>query len=774
METLYPTIAKHHFTGNKAELLNSVITTNINAIEITGDQPVIITDTENLDKLLHFYKESFSTCGFTLHANNKEEALLAVKHNTLVTLNGRTIDARKLSGVGHLLAQLSVAPKEKSEALAKSVLIKSLKNYPITTIENAVGAVTKANSHIKKSWAYKFSYWFIDNVKRSVLAGKHLSIQESIRRDWAPLVKLSDYLDGGIFLNASSTGSGKSENNQKLVEYIISLGMKVAFISHRRSIIDSSLVDVQGVTHYQHVKPGTEQDIQCLKIVVNSITKPNLKAFFSDVDLVILEEGKQVLEHLAIGTVKDRCDVFNQLKDICSNTKSLVVTDADINDTVLKFVSSAKPLDKVRLLHKKMDFSNKNVCLNSYKQVLGEIDQTITHQPMMICSDSKNQVDKLQVLYESKFPNLRILSIHRDNINGEKQQAFLGEPNEQGEEYDVIIYSPAITSSLNLTSKRFKLHFGLFKGIVCASTIIQMLRRNRSCDDFRVGVDQPHYYHEFNAEALLLESPTDFDKFSATIEAANNYNKAHIVAALYFLAKHEGFNVVLNENFSKESDGVMANFQARHLEESEYKKAILNCSVTTEVHYINFKRSKDQAVIYERSLIEKTMGKSDLMESDIDDWQRGKLQTKVENLELLRASRNDCIDADKKELLFAMRDKNFHVLKYDFFNVIFDTLGINKLTGKGEYTTEDATALIDLLMSSRKEFNCIKMGKTLPSSITKPMRTVNAVVRLFGLKPKCINRGANKNRKRDYYIDPESIYKMNLYLENRRIKAIKV
>ena len=106
--------------------------------------------------------------------------------------------------------------------------------------------------------------------------------------------------------------------------------------------------------------------------------------------------------------------------------------------------------------------------------------------------------------------------------------------------------------------------------------------------------------------------------------------------------------------------------------------------------------------------------------------------------------------------------------------MIFDTLGINKFTGKGEYTIEDAAALIDLLMSSRKEFNCIKMGKTLPSSITKPMHTVNAILRLFGLKPKCINRGVKKNRKRDYYIAPESIDKMNLYLENRRIKEVNI
>lgn len=774
METLYPTIAKHHFTGNKAELLNSVITTSIKAIKMTDNQPVIVTEKDNLDKLLHFYKESFSTCGFTLYANNKEEALLGVEHNTRVRLNGLEIDARKLSGVEHLLAKLSVAPKDKSEALAKAVLIKSLKNYPMTSIESAVEAVIKANSYINKKWAYKFSSWFISNVKETVLAGKNLSKQESIRRDWAPLVKLSDYLAGGTFLNASSTGSGKSINNQKLVEYIINLGLKVAFISHRRSIIDSSLVDVQGVTHYQHVKPGTEQDIKCLKIVVNSITKPNLKEFFNDVDLVILEEGKQVLEHLAIGTVKDRCDVFNQLKEVCSNTKSLVITDADINDTVMEFVTTAKPLDKIRLLHKQIDFSNKNVCLNSYKQTLGEIHKAIKNHPMMICSDSKNQVDKLRALYEDKHPNLRILSIHRDSINGKKQQDFLKEPNEQGEHYDVIIYSPAITSSLNLTSKRFKLHFGLFKGIVCASTIIQMLRRNRSCDDFRVGVEQPHYYHEFNAEALLMDNPTEFDEFSAAIEAANNYNKAHIVPALYFSAKHEGFNVVIDEDVSQENNGTMANFQARNLEYNEYKKAILNCSVTTEIHFTNIKRSKEQAVIYERSLIEKTMGKSDLTESDIDNWQRGKLKANVENLELLRVSRNYCESADNKESLYAMKDKNLYVLKHDFFNMIFDTLGINKLTGKGEYTPEDAKDLIDLLIPSKKQFNYIKMGLTLPRSINDPMRTVNAILRQFGLKPKCINRGKKKNRKRDYCIDPESIYKMNLYLANRKTKDIKI
>lgn len=56
--------------------------------------------------------------------------------------------------------------------------------------------------------------------------------------------------------------------------------------------------------------------------------------------------------------------------------------------------------------------------------------------------------------------------------------------------YDGLIYSPSISSGVSIEEKHFHRHFGMFCGEVVPSDAIQMLRRDRTAQEYIIGFDK--------------------------------------------------------------------------------------------------------------------------------------------------------------------------------------------------------------------------------------------------------------------------------------------
>lgn len=75
----------------------------------------------------------------------------------------------------------------------------------------------------------------------------------------------------------------------------------------------------------------------------------------------------------------------------------------------------------------------------------------------------------------------------------------------------------------------------------------------------------------------MFENVTDFDRWAAEIEAEDNFQRNHAMAALYFSAKHDGYNIVVaardEAQIARGKDWALSGAQ---IESREYKDAILN------------------------------------------------------------------------------------------------------------------------------------------------------------------------------------------------------
>lgn len=742
-QILFKDVCPQQFIGNIDHVLHSTIVTRIEQVEIDQGKSYIIVAEAQLQTFINHLKEyEASFKNLLLDAENEKVALIGLENRIRTKYQGTVFDARlgKISQLELRQTKLKVAPSKEIKRLARSVLYHMLRSYPLTSIENVVQTVCEANNKVTQRWATSEAKWIISNVEKQLLTAKTLSISDDLLLNPDELT-LSEYMKVGTFLNFSSTGTGKTQFNEKLASYYISQGLTVAYISHRRTIARGSLVNEPNTTHYLEVKLGTEHSIKCLNIVVNSITKARFKSFLENVDVVILEEGKQVFEHIVLGTVEHRSEVYAALIKLCQQAKTLIVSDADLNNATLDLIKQARPHQPINYLFQSIDFSQKSIDMSGYDNVLAEIENTIGTEPVMICSDSKERISKLAKDYKNR--GLRVLTITKDDANGDKQQRFCKSPDDVLHKYDVILYSPTITSSTSITKGRFKKHFGLFEGIVCSDTIIQMLRRNRPCMQFIVGIRPPNQIKETREDKFFFNVLNDFDVFSSKVAQHINFDTNNIVPALYFNAKANGFNVTFNgcgTNIYKPTKAQIKTFELSLTIESFYE-GVKGISINSNKQ----QQSIEQWYFYDiRARMKQALYKSDITFKDVEYWYKN--------------------DFEKKLINFTKLINN-----EPLFKLIFEIVGVDFYTGHGEIRPLVATKLYTELSKQRTEFNQIILGIMLPENIKDPTNTVNKIIKAFGFKIKRRQVEDINKKVRVSYLCPDSVVYMHNWLDRRKL-----
>ncbi len=745
MELIYPELIPHHFIGDKKSILKSIIVTNPQLLETFGSSPVLLIEESQLPIVLRFYQANFYTKNMIVHATSKHEAVQAITYGYRFTYLGEKVDARntKLSASEKRLLKLKFAPDELQKYLAKSVLLHELKQYPLTSIEQTVRLVCDTNKAISFDWALGFANWFVDTLKRKTISRYQLTKPDEVFNRWAPLAKMQEFTQERVILNGSDTGTGKTELNVKLINHFIKQGLKVAYISHRKSIAKGLMgieeLRQEGISHYENVLPGTEQEINCLNIVVNSVVKPNFSEYLNQVDIVILEEGKQVLEHLVRGTVKHPENLYYRLQNICNNAKTIIVTDADINDSTLKFFVNAVPNKNVRYLFNKANFKDKTVKISRYQQLLEELRNYKGDQPIMVCGDSKAELNDLAKNYRSI--DLKVLCITSDDNKTSKEiEAFNKSPNTKSLKYDVILYSPCITSSTSITNSKFKQHYGLFMGNVCSSTVIQMLRRNRACKHFKVGIkNQVFTVKQTGNEFIKASQSEEFNEFSKAIKEQQKFNCQHLIPSLFFEARDKGFNVEVDVEKSFMPTKAQLKKIGKELSDEAYINGVLSASSNIDLQQENITSYYFQTV---RKEIENTFRKEDITAQEIKLWNRGKLKNQLAKFTYMMEHFNN-------------------------FKTIFSCLNIDIFKLSGTFDEEDALAFFKLLVKDHNLCKELGIKAQLSTPPKYPRMFANNLLKKFGIETTTDQVGTPPNRARISQVCPKSIAEMKaLYFKH--------
>lgn len=749
--------ALHAHSGNTARILYSAVSSSELILANIDSESKLIG---NLSQIIDFYKESSfpeKAARMTFYPANAAEAIQCLSRKVRVVYNNKEYDARKASYLNLELMKLSITESEE-EALeiAKKVVMRSLENFPMTSVEQAANRVAIATNLVSYEKALGFGEWYLGKVEERVLNNKAIKTSKTTPAFAQSEMTIEMMLASeGLIIDSSSTGSGKTLRNIEFAIEAMKAGRKVGIICHRISIASLIHSNIPDSVLYQDAKnPQELANARCLVIVVNSISYSNFFSFLTECNDIILEEGKQLLDHIAtieLPKEVDRNKLFEKLNAIIKKAKTVVFTDADSNNNSISYLRKIRK--DITLLTGKTDFSHVNINISSHDETLFKLYEAAKDDKkfMLACDSIKTVTGISQKL--TREVGLKVLAITSENSLDAAQRAFILNPNAEAEKYDAVIYSPVITSTLSLTNPRFSMHFGLFSGVVDSSIAFQMLRRNRPCTEFFVGVMKNR---DIKPEEISVSSTaTEHEMFVASVTALGNYEKNHISQAIYFTAKHLGFTVNVSEVQDQKTFGNSIFKSARKVENESFANTMLEttartCSKEQESH----QEISNQA---QRAAIENTFGKSDLTLEDIKAYKRGGLTIHVKNVELLQKTKAECQLTDAREINKMARDRQNLTVKNTFFNEIFSTLNINPEKLSGTFTVEQCNKLMTSLRSNSKEFNkiglyavrALKIGEVLKSQT----RAVNALLKEFGLE---IVEAGEENRIMTYKVSQTS------------------
>ena len=205
------------------------------------------------------------------------------------------------------------------------------------------------------------------------------------------------------------------------------------------------------------------RDVQYMAIVANSLARWHFAVFYEDCDVLFIDEIKQVLEHIAVGTFdnRDRAKVLATIKKAIQNAKLIICADADLDQTTLDFLKSCgKPIRRIA-----SDISgnapkvDKLIIHSDTNTIRDEaIRSAIAGNKLLIHCDTKGETESLKlVLISSGLNESDILVVNSDTKAEPNEALFLKAPDAYLAKYQprVVLASPTIGSGFSIEQTYF-------------------------------------------------------------------------------------------------------------------------------------------------------------------------------------------------------------------------------------------------------------------------------------------------------------------------------
>ncbi|ESW39235.1 hypothetical protein HND72_16990 [Pseudomonas putida] len=535
------------------------------------------------------------------------------------------------------------------------------------------------------------------------------------------------------------TGWGKTSRVlQPVIEKYLADGKKVVVISHRRSIIKN--LNIDGLVHYEDVLPKQMETARGLKVVVNSINSQKFEDFLKYIDLVVVDEAAQVINHIFEGSVEGREEVWSTFKRLVkSGSRAAILADADVNDECLSLLDDRQGI--VSICSKKQSHNDIKINIGQLDQVRAQALEAIrAGKKVLIACDIAKDARALGKAAEKL--GVPALVITAESAGWPDQAAFISDPNTTA--HNVVIYSPAITSALSITSGHFDEHFGLFEGSVTPREAVQMLRRNRTTKEFTVGIRNPQNRKEEIVDVEFNASQkTDFDVELHAHCKRNAWLRDNILFTLPREMHRQGFQIEqIERDDARGIQGFKANSSARKALKKDSTQKLLSAKQISETEaqkiFKNGSKNEDEYFAALNSQARAALKKNELSIDDAKFWGEGVGKVKLQNY------------------------RNLYFIGFNEFECVVREIFQGMQSGK--WKSEDSVAAYDRINKVREQ--AILAGFRLPKnspniSDRSKQGAISEIMAMHGLKTKRKDGG----EKVGYYyiVDPASLEQMKGY-----------
>ncbi|RON16065.1 plasmid replication protein, CyRepA1 family [Pseudomonas frederiksbergensis] len=596
----------------------------------------------------------------------------------------------------------------------------------------------------------------------------------------AHMADLVESLEGVIVVRAPM-GSGKTE---KLIAPLMKASTKAAYIAHRISLLEDAAARLN-VEHYQLVTARQMPWVSHMACCVNSLTAPKFynaeeRSWFTTLETLCIDEASQVIRHTTTGPVEGRVRVLDSLIEAVAAAKRVLLCDADANDGVIEFCEIARPGEVITVLdivgttdHIRVDHGDDETVWQL------AIDQICAGRRVLVANDSAESAKKMAALIEAKVSEeeiapVRMLLVHADSKADPDVEEFLRNPNEEALKYDVLIYSPAISSGVSMTTPHFEHHFGLFSGnTVGPSDAVQMLRRDRTARHYVVGIGHTSGQRETDPESLyrgllvaedlvcqfqetpeefrLTRKKTAFDKIWLSTVTSENKARNSFANNLLLMLSGEGYQVqrlaIDPQTIDDLTDISRKNRKfAGELVFAKRMDLIDSVETPTEEAFLKLNRqevrSEAESAQVDRYHIEHQLGVDEIRADDVAFYDNRGI-AKVVQLELLQAdeSQAKAYDLAQRKARVVITQHRFKTPAHALLKQIFEILTLDRHSGTGEFNSLQCRQVLELLKRDQATldlYNALKLGRPVASLNAKVCATtvVKSILERLGLVTK--------------------------------------
>jgi len=222
-------------------------------------------------------------------------------------------------------------------------------------------------------------------------------------------------------------------------------------------------------------------DRKCLITVTNSVMRKDLIAMTEHPKMLIIEELSTQIEAFSSKTFgkdfAERMAIQKHFKKMIRNAKKVVVLDATLSPKVLKFITDAAgidPIEAVRIGLKEPKKEDRKVLIadkegDVYSKIADEVSKG-GKAALFTDGSLAEGHDEIMRALKMLNPDMKI-----GQFTSESKKTF----EEVVKESDVVLISPVITSGVSITADDITAAFGIFRGTVSTSSIVQMTGRFR-------------------------------------------------------------------------------------------------------------------------------------------------------------------------------------------------------------------------------------------------------------------------------------------------------
>lgn len=280
-------------------------------------------------------------------------------------------------------------------------------------------------------------------------------------------------------------GAGKTEQT---LEYLkLHKDKRILFVNFRIALSNQHLNDLAKANLefklYNKID-GKWTNIDKLICQVESLHRIPIDKL--DYDIVVFDEWCSIHDQLFASTVKETNRVYRNFKYIIKNTKKAIFLDANMSNRNIRDIKLFRN-DPYVIWNKYVRDEFDCDIMSSYhlikKDIIGNIQQG--KRVVIAWTASLKQVKALHFILKTAFPDKKIGIYTSETGNRDDFKNV----NDVWIQYDILIYTPAVSAGVSFTAEHFDKIYGIFSSKTCnANSNLQMLRRVRVVKDKKIAL----------------------------------------------------------------------------------------------------------------------------------------------------------------------------------------------------------------------------------------------------------------------------------------------